>query len=260
MGYPVLTDVNIVRLDKEIAYRISKASQALGRLRNRLLNHHNVTLDTKLKVYRAVVLPSLLYGCETWTVYRRHLKQLERFHQRALRSTLGIQWQDRATNTQVFKRTNCISIEAMLLKSCLRWTGHVIRMEDQRIPKQLLFGELEQGHRRQGRPCKRFKDTVKAGLQWCDIPPTELVATALDRQRWRTLSQSASSAIEEERRHQAVRQRTPPLGSLYPSDKCELPVPRLRTALQVQDPPAEPLPYPQIRGTDNVILETEGPP
>ena len=49
----------------------------------------------------------------------------------------------------------------------------------------------------------RFKDTVKAGLQWCDIPPTELVATALDRQRWRTLSQSASSALEEERRHQA---------------------------------------------------------
>ena len=43
-----------------------------------------------------------------------------------------------------------------------------------------------------------------------------------------------------------VRQRTPPLGSLYPSDKCELPVPRLRTALQVQDRPAEPLPYPQI--------------
>ena len=101
------------------------------------------------------------------------------------------------------QRTNCISIEAMLLKSYLHWTGHVIRMEDQRIPKQLLFGELEQGHRRQGRPCKRFKDTVKAGLQWCDIPPTELVATALDRQRWRTLSQSASSALEEERRHQA---------------------------------------------------------
>ena len=63
--------------------------------------------------------------------------------------------------------------------------------------------KLEQGHRRQGRPCKRFKDTVKAGLQWCDIPPTELVATALDRQRWRTLTQSASSALEEERRHQA---------------------------------------------------------
>ena len=190
-------------LDKEIASRISKVSQALGRLRSRLLNHHNVTSDTKLKVYRADILSSLLYGCETWTVYRRHLKQLERFHQRALRSILRIRWQDRVTNTEVFERTNCISIEGMLLKSCLRWTGHVVRMEDHRIPKQLLFGELEQGHRRQGRPCKHVKDTVKAGLKWCGIPPTELVATALDRQRWRTLTQSASSAVEKERRHQA---------------------------------------------------------
>ena len=179
-------------LDKDIASRISKASQALGRLRNRLLNHHNITLDTKLKLYRAVVFSSLLYGCETWTVYRQHLKQLERFHQRALRSVLGIRWQDRVTNSEVFERRNCI-----------RWTGHVIGMEDHRIPKQLLFGELEQGHRRQGRPCKRFKDTVKAGLQWGGIPPTELVATALDRHRWRTLTQSASSSLEEERRHQA---------------------------------------------------------
>ena len=127
-------------LDKEIASRISKASQALGHLRNRRLNHQNVTLDTKVKVYRAVVLSSLLYGCETWTVYRRHLRQLERFHQRALRSILEIRWPDKVTNTEVLKRTNCISIEAMLLKSCLRWTGHVIRMEDHRIPKQLLFG------------------------------------------------------------------------------------------------------------------------
>ena len=190
-------------LDKEIASRISKASQTLGHLRNRLLNHHNVTLDTKLKVYRAFVLSSLLYRCETWTVHRLHLKQLERFHQRALCSILRIRWQNRVTNTEVVERTNCISIEAMLLKSCFRWTGHVIRMEDHRIPKQLLFGELEQGHRRHCRPCKRFKDTVKASMQWCGIPPTELVATALNRQRWRKLTQSASSALEEERRHQA---------------------------------------------------------
>ena len=60
-------------LDNEIASRINKANQALGRLRYRLLNHHNVTLDTKLKVYRAVVLSSLLYDCEAWTVYRQHL-------------------------------------------------------------------------------------------------------------------------------------------------------------------------------------------
>ena len=47
-------------LDKELGRRIGKASKALGRLRNRVLNQHNITLSTKLKVYNAVVLPSLL--------------------------------------------------------------------------------------------------------------------------------------------------------------------------------------------------------
>ena len=235
-------------LDKEIASRISKASQALGRLHNRLLNHHNVTLDTKLKVYRAVILSSLLYGCETWIVYRQHLKQLERFHQCALRSIFGIRWQDRVTSTEVFERTNCISIKVMLLKSCLRWTGHVIRMEDHRIQKQLLFGELQQGHRRQGHPNKRFKDTVKAGLKlkWCGIPPTQLVATALDRQCWRIYTIFVNCTRGRMPPPSTVHQRTPPLSSLYPSDSCKHPVPSLCTALQVQDRPAEPLPYPQI--------------
>ena len=41
---------------------------------------NRIKLDTKLKVYRAVVLPTLLYACETWTVYQRHAKRLNHFH------------------------------------------------------------------------------------------------------------------------------------------------------------------------------------
>ena len=85
-------------LDREIDNRISKASQALGSLCNRVLSKHNIRLSTKLKVYNAVVLPSLLYGCEMWTLYRRHIKKLELFHMQALRSILGIRWQDHITN------------------------------------------------------------------------------------------------------------------------------------------------------------------
>jgi hypothetical protein len=67
-------------IDKEISARICKASQALGRLKTRVLNQHNIRLTTKVKLYKAIVLTGLLYGCETWTLYRRHLKQLEQFH------------------------------------------------------------------------------------------------------------------------------------------------------------------------------------
>lgn len=70
---------------REINAGISKANQALGRLRVRVLNQHNI----QLKVYKTVVLASLLYGCETWTLYSRLIRLLERFHTRALRSILG---------------------------------------------------------------------------------------------------------------------------------------------------------------------------
>ena len=85
-------------LDKEITSRSQKASQALGRLRVKVLQQKGITLSTKLKIYRAVVLPSILYGCETWTLYRRHIKQLEQFHNMSLRMIMGIRWQDRVTN------------------------------------------------------------------------------------------------------------------------------------------------------------------
>ena len=63
--YVESTISNDVYLDKEIAYGISKASQALGGTRTRVLNQHNICLSSKLKVYSVVVLTSLIYGCET---------------------------------------------------------------------------------------------------------------------------------------------------------------------------------------------------
>lgn len=187
-------------LDKEIASRIGKASQALGRLRTRVLNQHNIRLSTKLKVYNAVVLPSLLYGCETWTLYRRHIKKLEYFHMRALRSILGISWQDHITNLEVLEHANSTSIESMLIRAQLRWVGHVIRMEDFRMPRRLMYGELQLGKRNQGRPKLRYKDTVKANIQWCHIKPRELEECAMDRPEWRAQIHRAAANFEEARR------------------------------------------------------------
>ena len=48
--------------------------------------------DTKQKVYRSVVLPTLLYACKTWTVYQRRAKILNNFHTSCLRKLLKIKW------------------------------------------------------------------------------------------------------------------------------------------------------------------------
>ena len=95
-----------------------------------------------MKVYKAVVRTNLLYGCETWTCCRRHIKALDRFHMRHLCILLKIKWQDRITDAKVLQRSHSTGIEALLIAAQLRWAGHVWRMGDERIPKRLLYGEL----------------------------------------------------------------------------------------------------------------------
>ena len=77
--------------ESKISYRIHKASQALGRLKVKVLQQKGIRLSTKLKGYWAVVVSTLLFGCETWTTYR-HIKQLGQFHAKALCMNMGICW------------------------------------------------------------------------------------------------------------------------------------------------------------------------
>ena len=55
----------LVHIDDEVNAGIAKASAAFGRLRGSVWDRSGIRLDTKLKVYKAVVLPTLLYACET---------------------------------------------------------------------------------------------------------------------------------------------------------------------------------------------------
>ena len=104
----------IMHIDDEVNARIAKASTAFDRLPVSIWDRSVNRLDTKLKVYRSVVLPTLLYACETWTVYQWHAKRLNHFHTSCLRKLLKIKWQDRIPNTEVLKRAAMQSIHTLL--------------------------------------------------------------------------------------------------------------------------------------------------
>ncbi|KAL8602564.1 hypothetical protein ACOMHN_065816 [Nucella lapillus] len=108
-------------LDKEISNRIAKASASYGRLHTRVWNEMGLKLETKRRVYRAVVLTALLYGCESWTVYRRHVKLLDQFHQRCLRRILNIKWYHRVSNVKVLLQAQMLSIDALLTGVMAEW-------------------------------------------------------------------------------------------------------------------------------------------
>ena len=70
-------------------------------------------------------------------------------------------WQDKVTNAAVLEKAGFLSTYLMLCKRRLRWLGHARRMENGRISKDLLHGELATGRRQVGRPeLRTFASTI----------------------------------------------------------------------------------------------------
>ena len=169
LGSTLSREANI---DVEVNNILSKANCAFVRLRKKVWDRRGISQETKLKIYMAVVLTALLYACESWTVYSRHARKLNHFHMKCLRIILSIQWQDLVPDTEVITRAGIPSIHTLLQKALVRWAGHVTRMPDDRLPKQLLYGELCYGKRSVGGQKKRFTDTLKKTLTSFNIDVT----------------------------------------------------------------------------------------
>ncbi|XP_062591527.1 uncharacterized protein LOC134253020 [Saccostrea cucullata] len=102
-----------------------------------------------------------------------------------LRRILGISWKDHVTNKDVLRQSGLPSLFALLSQRRLRWLGHVSRIDNGRIPKDVLYGELATGSRPTGRPVLRYKDVLKRDMRAGDIDPACWEAVAADRNRWR---------------------------------------------------------------------------
>ena len=179
------TVTDTLSLDVELDKRIGKAATTLARLTTRVWSNPMLTEKTKMAVYNAYVISTLLYGGETWTTYARQERRLNTFHMRSLRRILGISWQDKVPNTEVLSRAGLPSMFTLLRQRRLRWLGHVHRMPDGRIPKDLLYGELATGSRRTGRPQLRYCDVVKRDMKAVDIDTETWENLAADWSQWR---------------------------------------------------------------------------
>ena len=132
--------------------------------------------------------------------YNRHqIRKLDQFHMRCLRSIARINWQDRVPNTSMLEICGLTGIEAMLLQAQFRWVGHVVRMPDTRIPKQIFYGQLMGNRRLPGAPVRRYKDSLKTNLKACDIDPRELSHAPFNKSAWRSRCRDAVIDFEDRR-------------------------------------------------------------
>ena len=107
------------------------------------------------------------------------------FHLRCLCRILGIMWQDKVPNNDVFLRADIPSMFKLLHQCCLCWLGHVHMMVDGCIPKDLLYGELTIGARCRGLPQLRFKDICKRDMESCNIGTKLWESLTDDRNLWK---------------------------------------------------------------------------
>ena len=186
-------------LDSEIDKRNAKTASVMARLSKKVWSNNQLTSNTKLQVYQACVLSTLLYGSESCTTYARQENCLESFHLHCLRRILGITWQDKVTNTAVLGRAGSHSIHLLLCQCRLSWLSHVHRMGDGRIPKNVLYGELATGQHPAGRLALRFKDVCKHDLKLADIDTATWEQIADDRSAWRSAVRKGVRTGEDKR-------------------------------------------------------------
>ncbi|XP_072934955.1 uncharacterized protein [Epargyreus clarus] len=118
---------------------------------------------------------------------------------RCLRSILRVKWQDRIPNTEVLRRTKLSGMEAMLMNRQLRWCGHLVRMNDSRLPKAVFYSELKEGNRKSGGQFLRYRDVLKRHLNACNLRSDHWEDLVRQRQQWRNAVNKAIGSFEERR-------------------------------------------------------------
>jgi hypothetical protein len=126
--------------------------------------------NVKIKIYITIMLPVVLYVCESWSLTLREECRLRVFENRVLRRILGPkrdevtgEWR-RLHNKELYALYFSPSIIRVIKSRRLRWAGHVARMGERRGAYRTLVGKPE-GRRPLGRPRRRWEDNIKMDLR-----------------------------------------------------------------------------------------------
>ena len=119
-----------------------------ARLKECVWIQHNTSWKTKMKIYNTVVITTLLYASECWTLLATDLTKLKVFQMSYLCQILGVTRCYQLRNDTIQHR--CIdqsTVGKRIQRNRLRWFGHVCQIDDSHLPKQLLWAERPDGWR-----------------------------------------------------------------------------------------------------------------
>ena len=134
-----------------------------------ILKSRDITLSTNVHLIRSMVLPIVMYGCESWTIKKAEHRRTDAFELWWWRRLLRVPWTARRSNQSILKEISpgC-SLEGLMLKLKLQYFGYLMRRADS-FEKIMMLGKIE-GRRRRGRQRMRWLDDITNSMDMSQSP------------------------------------------------------------------------------------------
>jgi hypothetical protein len=189
------TTVTNQNLIQEAIKRRLNSGNACYHLVQNLLSSHLMSKNVKVRIFEIIILPVVLYGCESWSLTVREEHKLRVFENRVLRIIFGLK-RDGVTeglrkvhNEDLHNLYSLPSIIRIIKSRRMRWVRHVAQMGEKRNVYRLLV-EKPEGKRPIGRLRRRWIDNIKMDLLEIGLSVGDWIGLAQDTYMWTALVNS----------------------------------------------------------------------
>ena len=179
--------------EQDIKRRMQLAAGAYQSLNRLWFRRNIVSPSRRVRLYKAFVLPVLLYNCGTWGATKGQMNKVDAFHRRQLRHLLGVRWPNKISNENLYKQTGSTALSGTIIDRRMRLLGHVLRHDRSAPGQKAMEAYFKPGKRPRGRPRTSLPTCIASDLALLGIRfKTErdletLRALAADKGRWRKL-------------------------------------------------------------------------